>query len=100
TFGAGFAVRPFGAVVFGHIGDLVGRKYAFLITVTIMGLGTAVIGLLPGYAQIGVLAPTILVLLLLAQGLALGGESGGAGISVAEHSPDNRRGFFTAWIRT
>jgi MFS family permease len=100
TFGAGFAVRPFGAVVFGHIGDLVGRKYAFLITVTIMGLGTTVIGLLPGYAQIGVLAPTILVLLRLAQGLALGGEYGGAAIYVAEHAPDNRRGFFTSWIQT
>jgi MFS family permease len=100
TFGAGFAVRPFGAVVFGHIGDLVGRKYAFIITVTIMGLGTTVIGLLPGYAQIGVLAPTILVLLRLAQGLALGGEYGGAAIYVAEHSPDERRGFFTAWIQT
>jgi MFS family permease len=100
TFGAGFAVRPFGAVVFGHIGDLVGRKYAFLITVTIMGLGTTVIGLLPGYAQIGVLAPTILVLLRLAQGLALGGEYGGAAIYVAEHAPDKRRGFWTAWIQT
>lgn len=100
TFGAGFAVRPFGAVVFGHIGDLVGRKYAFLITVTIMGLGTAVIGVLPGFAQIGVLAPTILVLLRLAQGLALGGEYGGAAIYVAEHSPDNRRGYFTSWIQT
>jgi MFS family permease len=100
TFGAGFAVRPFGAVVFGHIGDLVGRKYAFLITVSIMGLGTAIIGLLPGFAQIGVLAPTILVLLRLAQGLALGGEYGGAAIYVAEHAPDNRRGFFTAWIQT
>lgn len=100
TFGAGFAVRPFGAVVFGHIGDLVGRKYAFLITVTIMGLGTTVIGLLPGFAQIGVLAPTILVLLRLAQGLALGGEYGGAAIYVAEHAPDNRRGFYTSWIQT
>ena len=100
TFGAGFAVRPFGALVFGHIGDLVGRKYAFLITVTIMGLGTTVIGLLPGYAQIGVLAPTILVLLRLAQGLALGGEYGGAAIYVAEHSPDNRRGYYTSWIQT
>jgi MFS family permease len=100
TFGAGFAVRPFGAVVFGHIGDLVGRKYAFLITVTIMGLGTTIIGLLPGYAQIGVLAPTILVILRLAQGLALGGEYGGAAIYVAEHSPDSRRGYFTAWIQT
>ena len=100
TFGAGFAVRPFGAVVFGHIGDLVGRKYAFLITVTIMGLGTTVIGLLPGYAQIGVLAPTILVALRLLQGLALGGEYGGAAIYVAEHAPDNRRGYYTAWIQT
>jgi len=100
TFGAGFAVRPFGAVVFGHVGDLVGRKYAFLITVTIMGLGTTVIGLLPGYAQIGVLAPIILVLLRLAQGLALGGEYGGAAIYVAEHAPDHRRGFFTSWIQT
>ena len=100
TFGAGFAVRPFGAVVFGHVGDLVGRKYAFLITVAIMGLGTTVIGLLPGYAQIGVLAPTILVLLRLAQGLALGGEYGGAAIYVAEHAPDNRRGYFTSWIQT
>jgi len=100
TFGAGFAVRPFGAVVFGHVGDLVGRKYAFLITVTIMGLGTTIIGLLPGYAQIGVLAPIILVLLRLAQGLALGGEYGGAAIYVAEHAPDHRRGFFTSWIQT
>ena len=100
TFGAGFAVRPFGAVVFGHIGDLVGRKYAFLITVTVMGLGTTIIGLLPGYAQIGVLAPTILVLLRLAQGLALGGEYGGAAIYVAEHSPDERRGYYTSWIQT
>jgi MFS family permease len=100
TFGAGFAVRPFGAVVFGHVGDLVGRKYAFLITVTIMGLGTTVIGLLPGYAQIGVLAPFILVLLRLLQGLALGGEYGGAAIYVAEHAPDNRRGYFTSWIQT
>jgi MFS family permease len=100
TFGAGFAVRPFGAVVFGHIGDLVGRKYAFLITVTIMGLGTTLIGLLPTYAQIGVLAPIILVLLRLLQGLALGGEYGGAAIYVAEHAPDNRRGFLTSWIQT
>jgi MFS family permease len=100
TFGAGFAVRPFGAVVFGDIGDLVGRKFAFLITVTIMGLGTTIIGLLPGYASIGVLAPTILVLLRLAQGLALGGEYGGAAIYVAEHAPDHRRGYYTAWIQT
>jgi MFS family permease len=100
TFGAGFAVRPFGAVVFGHVGDLIGRKYAFLLTVTIMGLGTTIIGLLPTYAQIGVLAPVILVLLRLAQGLALGGEYGGAAIYVAEHVPDTRRGFMTSWIQT
>jgi MFS family permease len=100
TFGAGFAVRPFGAVVFGHIGDLLGRKTAFLMTVAIMGLGTFIIGLLPGYAQIGVLAPGILVLLRLLQGLALGGEYGGAAIYVAEHASDRRRGFFTSWIQT
>jgi MFS family permease len=100
TFGAGFAVRPFGAVVFGHVGDLVGRKYAFLITVTIMGLGTTIIGLLPGYAQIGILAPIILVALRLLQGLALGGEYGGAAIYVAEHASDNRRGYLTSWIQT
>jgi MFS family permease len=100
TFGAGFAVRPFGAVVFGHVGDLIGRKYAFLVTVTIMGLGTTIIGILPAYAQIGVLAPTILVLLRLLQGLALGGEYGGAAIYVAEHAPDRRRGYFTSWIQT
>jgi MFS family permease len=99
TFGAGFAVRPFGAVVFGHVGDLVGRKYAFLITVTIMGLGTTIIGLLPTYAQIGILAPVILVLLRLAQGLAIGGEYGGAAIYVAEHVPDDRRGYMTSWIQ-
>src|ERR687884_184703 len=90
TFGAGFAVRPFGAIVFGRIGDLIGRKYAFLITVTIMGLGTTIIGLLPGYAQIGVLAPTILVLLRLAQGLALGGEYGGGAIPPAPDAPPQR----------
>jgi MFS family permease len=99
TFGAGFAVRPFGAVVFGHVGDLIGRKYAFLITVTIMGLGTTIIGLLPTYAQIGILAPLILVLLRLAQGLAIGGEYGGAAIYVAEHVPDGRRGYMTSWIQ-
>jgi len=99
TFGAGFAVRPFGAIIFGHVGDLIGRKYAFLITVTIMGLGTTLIGLLPTYAQIGILAPLILLLLRLAQGLAIGGEYGGAAIYVAEHVPDNRRGYMTSWIQ-
>ncbi len=99
TFGAGFAVRPFGALVFGHVGDLVGRKYAFLVTVTVMGLSTVLVGLLPGYAQIGILAPAILVTLRLVQGLALGGEYGGAAVYVAEHSPDGQRGRYTSWIQ-
>jgi MFS family permease len=100
TFATGFAVRPFGAVVFGRIGDLVGRKYAFLVTITIMGLATTVVGLMPTYAQIGLLAPLLLVLLRLLQGLALGGEYGGAAIYVAEHAPDDRRGFYTSFIQT
>ena len=100
AYAAGFLVRPFGAVVFGRIGDVVGRKYAFLLTISIMGGATVIVGLLPTYAQIGVIAPIILVLLRLAQGLALGGEYGGAAIYVAEHAPDHRRGFFTAWIQT
>jgi len=100
TFATGFAVRPFGAVVFGRIGDLIGRKYAFLLTVTIMGGGTAAIGVLPGFSQIGILAPIVLVLLRLVQGLALGGEYGGAVIYVAEHAPDDRRGYWTSFIQT
>ncbi|HEX9442007.1 MAG TPA: MFS transporter, partial [Roseiflexaceae bacterium] len=100
TFATGFAVRPFGAIFFGRIGDLIGRKYAFLVTLTLMGLSTAVIGLLPTYASIGILAPIILVLLRLLQGLALGGEYGGAATYVAEHSPDDRRGYFTSFIQT
>ena len=100
TFATGFVVRPFGALVFGRIGDRVGRKYAFLLTVTIMGGGTAAIGLLPGYATIGLFALVILVLLRLLQGLALGGEYGGAVIYVAEHAPDNRRGYWTSYIQT
>jgi len=100
TYAAGFLVRPFGAVVFGRIGDVVGRKYAFLMTISIMGVATVLVGLLPTYASIGILAPTILLILRLAQGLALGGEYGGAAIYVAEHAPDNRRGFMTAWIQT
>jgi MFS family permease len=100
TFGAGFAVRPFGAAVFGRIGDIIGRKFTFLVTITVMGLATALVGILPTYAQIGILAPTLLVLLRLAQGLALGGEYGGAAIYVAEHSPDEKRGGNTAWIQT
>lgn len=100
TFAAGFAARPFGALVFGRIGDVVGRKYAFLVTLLIMGGATFVIGLLPGYATIGVLAPLSLLVLRLVQGLALGGEYGGAATYVAEHVPDNRRGFYTAFIQT
>jgi MFS family permease len=98
-FATGFVVRPFGAIVFGRIGDLIGRKYAFLVTLTIMGLSTFVIGLLPTYAQIGLLAPTILLVLRLLQGLALGGEYGGAAVYVAEHVPDNKRGFYTSFIQ-
>src|SRR5436190_3881019 len=100
TFGAGFAVRPFGAAFFGRLGDLTGRKFTFLLTILIMGLSTALVGLLPTYAQIGILAPIILVALRLAQGLALGGEYGGAAIYVAEHSPDQSRGRNTSWIQT
>lgn len=100
TFATGFAVRPFGAIVFGRIGDLVGRKYAFLVTLLIMGGATFVIGLLPTYEQIGIAAPLILVVLRLLQGLALGGEYGGAAVYVAEHVPDHRRGFYTSFIQT
>jgi len=100
AFAAGFAVRPFGAIVFGRLGDLVGRKHTFLITIVIMGLSTAIVGLLPGYATIGVAAPVILVTLRLLQGLALGGEYGGAAVYVAEHAPDGRRGLYTSWIQT
>jgi MFS family permease len=100
TFGAGFAVRPFGAAFFGRIGDIIGRKFTFLLTITLMGVSTALVGILPTYAQIGILAPLILVLLRLAQGLALGGEYGGAAIYVAEHAPDHERGKYTSWIQT
>lgn len=100
TFATGFAVRPFGAIVFGRVGDLVGRKYAFLVTLLIMGGATFVIGLLPTYEQVGIAAPLILVALRLVQGLALGGEYGGAAVYVAEHVPDNRRGFYTSFIQT
>lgn len=100
AFAAGFAVRPFGALVFGRIGDLVGRKYTFLITITIMGLSTFVVGLLPGYATVGFIAPVILILLRLLQGLALGGEYGGAATYVAEHAPHGKRGAYTSWIQT
>jgi MFS family permease len=100
TFGAGFAVRPFGAVFFGRIGDLIGRKFTFLVTISLMGGATTLIGILPTYETIGLLAPILLVLIRLLQGLALGGEYGGAAIYVAEHSPDKKRGFFTSWIQT
>ena len=100
TFGAGFAVRPFGAAFFGRIGDIIGRKFTFLVTITLMGLSTAAVGLLPTYAQIGIIAPIVLVFLRLLQGLALGGEYGGAAIYVAEHSSDEKRGFNTSWIQT
>ncbi len=100
TFGAGFAVRPFGAIVFGRLGDLVGRKYTFLVTILIMGLSTALIGILPTYSQVGLLAPVLLVTLRLAQGLALGGEYGGAATYVAEHAPDGKRGYYTSFIQT
>ena len=100
TFGAGFAVRPFGAAVFGRVGDIVGRKFTFLVTITVMGVSTALVGVLPTYAQIGILAPILLVTLRLAQGLALGGEYGGAAIYVAEHSKDEQRGRTTSWIQT
>lgn len=100
TFAAGFAVRPFGAIVFGRLGDMVGRKYAFVITILIMGLSTFLVGVLPSSASIGSAAPIILLVLRLLQGLALGGEYGGAAVYVAEHAPHNRRGFFTSWIQT
>ncbi|MBN9064801.1 MAG: MFS transporter [Rhizobiales bacterium 65-9] len=99
-FAAGFAVRPFGALVFGRLGDMIGRKYTFLVTMTIMGLATFVVGLLPSYQTIGYLAPVIFIICRLLQGLALGGEYGGAATYVAEHSPQGRRGFYTSWIQT
>src|ERR1700744_1334152 len=99
TFAAGFIVRPFGALVFGRLGDLIGRKYTFLLTLIIMGTSTFAIGLVPGYARIGFAAPLIVLLFRLLQGLALGGEYGGAATYVAEHSPDHRRGYFTSWIQ-
>jgi MFS family permease len=99
TFAVGFVVRPFGALFFGRIGDLVGRKYAFLVTLLIMGGATALIGFLPTYATIGLAAPIILLVIRILQGLALGGEYGGAAVYVAEHVPDNRRGFYTSFIQ-
>ncbi|MGA1360141.1 MAG: MFS transporter [Gemmatimonadaceae bacterium] len=100
AFAAGFAVRPFGALVFGRLGDLVGRKHTFLVTILLMGVSTFVVGILPSYAQIGIAAPIILILLRLLQGLALGGEYGGAATYVAEHAPPGERGSYTSWIQT
>ena len=100
AFAAGFAVRPFGALVFGRLGDLVGRKYTFLVTMTLMGFGTFLIGVLPTYASIGIAAPILLIVLRLVQGLALGGEYGGAATYVAEHAPNGKRGLYTSWIQT
>ena len=100
TYAAGFLVRPFGALVFGRLGDLVGRKYTFMVTIVVMGASTVLVGCLPTYASIGVLAPTLLVTLRLLQGLALGGEYGGAATYVAEHAPQGRRGYATSWIQT
>ncbi len=100
AFAAGFAVRPFGAIFFGRLGDLVGRKYTFLITILIMGLSTFIVGLLPSYESIGIAAPIILIALRLLQGLALGGEYGGAATYVAEHAPEGKRGIYTSWIQT
>ena len=100
AFAAGFIVRPFGALVFGRLGDMIGRKYTFLVTILIMGLATFIVGLLPNYATIGVAAPVILIALRMLQGLALGGEYGGAATYVAEHAPHGKRGFYTSWIQT
>ncbi|TLY51491.1 MAG: MHS family MFS transporter, partial [Gammaproteobacteria bacterium] len=100
AFAAGFAVRPFGALVFGRLGDLIGRKYTFLITIVIMGISTALVGFVPTYQTLGIAAPVILISLRLLQGLALGGEYGGAATYVAEHAPPGKRGAYTSWIQT
>src|SRR6266700_3480740 len=99
TFAVGFMVRPFGALFFGRIGDLIGRKYAFIVTLSIMGGATALVGVLPSFATAGWLSPIILIVLRVLQGLALGGEYGGAAVYVAEHVPDNKRGFYTSFIQ-
>lgn len=100
AFAAGFIVRPFGALVFGRLGDMIGRKYTFLVTILLMGGSTFIVGLLPTYATIGVAAPIILIVLRMLQGLALGGEYGGAATYVAEHAPQGKRGAYTSWIQT
>ncbi|SKA26257.1 Sugar transporter [Lysobacter spongiicola DSM 21749] len=99
AFAAGFAVRPFGAIVFGRIGDMIGRKYTFLVTIVIMGISTFLVGILPSYASVGIAAPIILIVLRLLQGLALGGEYGGAATYVAEHAPNGKRGLYTSFSR-
>ncbi|MDE1174881.1 MAG: MFS transporter [Parvibaculaceae bacterium] len=99
AFAAGFAVRPFGALLFGRFGDMIGRKYTFLVTISVMGLSTFLVGLIPNYASIGLAAPVILIILRLLQGLALGGEYGGAAVYVAEHAPPGKRGAYTSWIQ-
>src|SRR5260221_6479481 len=98
-FWTGFVVRPFGAVIFGHLGDLIGRKYTFMLTLGLMGLATFLVGVLPDYGSIGIFAPILLLLMRALQGLALGGEYGGAATYVAEHAPDGKRGLYTAWIQ-
>jgi MFS family permease len=100
VFWTGFAVRPFGAIVFGHLGDLIGRKFTFMLTLMLMGASTFVVGLLPGFDTLGTLAPVFLVCMRVLQGLALGGEYGGAATYIAEHAPDGQRGFYTSWIQT
>jgi MFS family permease len=100
VFWTGFLVRPFGAIIFGHLGDLIGRKFTFMLTLGLMGAATFIVGLLPGYEVIGALAPVLLVTMRVLQGLALGGEYGGAATYIAEHAPDGKRGFYTSWIQT
>src|SRR3984957_5252813 len=100
VFWTGFLVRPFGAIVFGHLGDLIGRKFTFMLTLLLMGSATFIVGLLPGYDTLGSLAPVLLVLMRVLQGLALGGEYGGAATYIAEHAPDGKRGLYTSWIQT
>src|SRR5213595_2094709 len=100
TYAAGFLVRPFGALVFGRLGDLVGRKHTFLVTILLMGGSTFVVGVLPAYETLGIAAPIILILMRLVQGLALGGEYGGAATYVGEHAPHGQRGLYTSWIQT
>src|SRR6266550_8435654 len=100
VFWFGFLLRPLGAIFFGHLSDLIGRKFTFMLTLLLMGAATFLVGLLPGYETIGILAPILLVAMRVLQGLALGGEYGGAATYIAEHSPDGRRGFYTSWIQT